>query len=184
MGYLALGIRCLIGAVFLASSVGKVMGQGAFDRFVSSVEGMRVLPARSARSVARSVVVAEFTVCVALVAPVRAAAVTGFVVAGGLLAVFATGILLSLRQGVRAPCRCFGVSASPLGPRHVVRNLVLTALTVVGAAAVSASGATTAGGAAVAVVGGLLAGGLVAALDDILDLFRPVDRAPGLARGQ
>ncbi|MCC3769324.1 MauE/DoxX family redox-associated membrane protein [Streptomyces sp. UNOC14_S4] len=178
MGYLALGIRCLIGAVFLASSVGKVTGHGAFDRFVSSVEGMRVLPARSARPVARCVVAAEFTVWAALAVPVTAVAVLGFVVAGGLLAVFATGILLSLRQGVRAACRCFGVTASPLGVRHVVRNLVLTALAITGAVAVPTAGGTTAGGAAVAVIGGLLAGGLVAALDDILDLFRPTGPLP------
>ncbi|MEU5427842.1 MauE/DoxX family redox-associated membrane protein [Streptomyces olivoreticuli] len=184
MGCLALGLRALIGVVFLASFVGKVSGRGAFDRFVSSVRDMRVLPARSARSVARSVVTAEAAVCVTLATPVRAVAVGGFMLSGVLLTVFAAGILLSLRQGVRTPCRCFGASVSPLGPGHVARNLTLTAVAVVGAVAVPAAGATAPGGAALSVLTGLLLGGLVTALDDILDLFRPVDRAPGLARGR
>ncbi|MGK5733615.1 MauE/DoxX family redox-associated membrane protein [Streptomyces sp. URMC 124] len=184
MGYLGIAIHCLIGVVFLVSSLGKSAGRRAFDRFVISVEDMRIVPSRRARSVARAVVVAECAVCVCLAVPVVAATVAGLVVATGLLAVFTTAIAVSVRRGVRTPCRCFGASAGPLGPRHIVRNVALAAAAVTGAAAVAAPGATTPGGAAVAVLGGLLVGGLVAALDDILDLFRPVDAAPGLARGR
>lgn len=181
MEYLALGIRCLIGAVFLASFSGKVAGRGAFDRFAASLRDMQVVPSRSTRSVARYVVAAECAVWVLLAVPERAAAVAGFVLAGGLLAVFAAGIALSLRQGVRAPCRCFGVSAAPLGPRHVVRNLTLTALAVTGAAAVPAAGTVGAGGAAVAASAGLLLGALVTVLDDILDLFLKSPEIPGIS---
>ncbi|MEV6673920.1 MauE/DoxX family redox-associated membrane protein [Streptomyces sp. NPDC051162] len=185
MGCLALAIRCLIGGVFLTSFIGKVAGRGAFDRFVSSVRDMRVLPTRAAaRSVARCVVTAEAAVCVTLATPVRAVAVGGFVLSGVLLTVFAAGILLSLRQGVRTPCRCFGASTSPLGPGHVARNLTLTAVAVTGAVAVPAAGPATPGATVLSVLAGLLLGGLTTALDDILDLFRPVDRAPGLARGR
>ncbi|MEU1673621.1 MauE/DoxX family redox-associated membrane protein [Streptomyces roseifaciens] len=181
MGYLAIGIHCLIGVVFFASSLGKSAGRKAFDRFVVSVEGMRIMPSRRARSVARAVVTAECAVCVSLAVPVTAATVAGLVTAAGLLTVFTAAIAVSVRRGVRTPCRCFGASASPLGPRHIVRNLALTAAAVTGAAAVAAPGATAPGGTAVAVLGGLLLGGLVAALDDILDLFRPVGGAPGPA---
>ncbi|MFI1255080.1 MauE/DoxX family redox-associated membrane protein [Streptomyces netropsis] len=184
MGYVALGIRALIGAVFLASSIGKVTGRGAFGRFVSSVGDMRVVPRHRARAVARTVVTAEFAVWSALTLPVPAVAAAGFAVGAGLLVVFTAGIALSMRRGARTPCRCFGVSASPLGPRHIVRNLVLTALAVVGAVAVLASGPADPGGAAVAVLGGLLLGALVATLDDVLDLFRPVHRPSGPARGR
>ncbi|MBP2401047.1 MauE/DoxX family redox-associated membrane protein [Streptomyces syringium] len=187
MGYVALGIRALIGVVFLASSIGKVSGRGAFGRFVSSVGDMRVVPRHRARAVARTVVCAEFAVWPALTAPVPAVAVAGFAVAAGLLTVFAAGIALSTRRGARTPCRCFGVTASPLGPRHIVRNLVLTALAVIGAATVLGSGPARpaeTGGAVVAVSAGLLLGALVAVLDDVLDLFRPVGRASGPARGR
>ncbi|MEX2981180.1 MauE/DoxX family redox-associated membrane protein [Streptomyces sp. C36] len=172
MGYLALGIRCLIGAVFLASSVGKTAGPGAFDRFVSSVDGMRIVPPRSSRSVARWVVAAEAAVCAALITPLPVAAVAGFVLAAALLAVFTAGIALTVRRGTRTPCRCFGTSASVLGPRHLVRNLALAAMAVTGAIAVTAGGGTAPAGAVLAACTGLLLGGLVAALDDILDLFR------------
>ncbi|WP_424891604.1 MauE/DoxX family redox-associated membrane protein [Streptomyces sp. XH2] len=175
MGCLAIGIQCLIGVVFLASSAGKVTGRRAFDRFVSSVAGMQVVPFRSARSVARTVVAAEGAVCVSLAVPVPAATVVGLAIAAALLAVFTAGIALSVRRGVRTPCRCFGASQAPLGPRHIARNLTLTAAAVTGAAAVTAGGTATPGGVAVAVLAGLLLGGLVAALDDILDLFRPVE---------
>ncbi|MFI9203056.1 MauE/DoxX family redox-associated membrane protein [Streptomyces sp. NPDC053048] len=172
MAYLALGIRCLIGAVFLASSVGKTAGRGTFDRFVSSVEGMRIVPSRSARSVARWVVTAEAAVCAALVTPLPAVAIAGFALAAALLAAFTAGIALTMRRGVRTACRCFGTSASTLGPRHVVRNLALAAMAVTGAFAVAAGGTTAPGGAVLAALTGLLLGGLVAVLDDILDLFR------------
>ncbi|MBF6049847.1 methylamine utilization protein MauE [Streptomyces sp. NRRL B-1677] len=175
MGCLAIGIQCLIGVVFLASSAGKAAGRRSFDRFVSSVAGMQVVPVRRARPVARTVVAAEGAVCVSLAVPVPAATVVGLAIAAVLLAVFTAGIALSVRRGVRAPCRCFGASPTPLGPRHIVRNLALTAAAVTGAAAAGAGGTATPGGVAVAVLAGLLLGALVAALDDILDLFRPVE---------
>ncbi|MET9413954.1 MauE/DoxX family redox-associated membrane protein, partial [Streptomyces klenkii] len=140
MGCLAIGIQCLIGVVFLASSAGKAAGRRSFDRFVSSVAGMQVVPVRRARPVARTVVAAEGAVCVSLTVPVPAATVVGLAIAAVLLAVFTAGITLSVRRGVRAPCRCFGASPAPLGPRHIVRNLALTAAAVTGAAAAGAGG--------------------------------------------
>lgn len=48
------------------------------------------------------------------------------------LVVFTALLLLRLREGKRPPCACFGAwSAKPLGPGHVVRNLVLLAIAVV-----------------------------------------------------
>ena len=54
------------------------------------------------------------------------------VVAVAVLMVF-TGLLgLRLSQGRRPPCACFGAwSASPIGPRHLLRNAVLIALGIV-----------------------------------------------------
>lgn len=182
MQYLALGIRCLIGAVFVVSSVSKVAGRGAFGAFAASVRDMRLLPPRLARPVARGVVVTEFAVCALVVVPAAAAA--GLTLAAMLLGVFAAGITLAVRRGVRAPCRCFGVSATPLGPRQIARNLVLAAVAVLGAVcgALPTAGAVRWGGAAVAVSGGLLLGGLVAVLDDIFELYRPVPVADGRPR--
>jgi hypothetical protein len=58
------------------------------------------------------------------------------VVAIGVLVVF-TGLLgLRLAQGRRPPCACFGAwSAKPIGPGHLVRNVVLVAIGVIAAVA-------------------------------------------------
>ena len=50
----------------------------------------------------------------------------------GLFVVFTGLIAAQLRRGHHPPCACFGSwSASPIGPRHVVRNVVLIALAIV-----------------------------------------------------
>lgn len=57
-------------------------------------------------------------------------------VALAVLVVFTGLLVLRLAQGRRPPCACFGAwSATPIGPRHVARNVVLMALAVVAAVA-------------------------------------------------
>ena len=54
--------------------------------------------------------------------------------AGLLLAAFTVAVALRLRTVERVPCGCFGeTSAEPVGPDTLVRNVVLTAMAVVGA---------------------------------------------------
>ncbi|MEO3926247.1 MauE/DoxX family redox-associated membrane protein [Micromonosporaceae bacterium B7E4] len=185
MQYLSIGVRCLVGVVFLASFVGKVAGREAFGAFVASVRRMRALPPGLARPVALLVVAGESAVCVLLVVPARGADAAGLVVAAGLLTAFTTGIAISLRLGVRAACRCFGTSTTPLGLRHVARNLGLTITCAVGAgAALTAADAAQPGGATVAIVAGLVLGGLVVVFDDIVDLFGPTKRQAMDLRGR
>lgn len=186
MQYLAIGIRCLIGVVFLASFVSKVVGREAFGAFVESVRGMRVLPLGLAAPAAVVVVVAEAAICLFVVVPAQIVNLAGFVVASSLLLAFAVGIVMSLRQGVRASCRCFGVSTTPLGPRHVVRNAGLTAVSGLGMAAVSAGAdPVRLGGMGVALGAGLVLGGLVTVLDDIVELFGSTSgQATGLGRSR
>ncbi|MFE7571788.1 MauE/DoxX family redox-associated membrane protein [Streptomyces sp. NPDC057539] len=176
MQYLALGIRCLIGVVFLVSSVSKVAGRGRFREFVLSVDGMNILPAALVRPVAVCVVVTECAVWILLVAP--AGAVAGLTVAAGLLAALAVAISGALRRGVAASCRCFGASAAPLGRLHVVRNWTLVALAVTGALASRADGPAHMAAVLVTVTAGLMLGCLVAVLDEIAGLFRPLDIQP------
>ena len=90
-----------------------------------------------------------------------------------LTGVLTAGVALVLRRGVRARCACFGSSAArPLGPPHLVRNVVLLAVAIVGLAA-SIAGATDApvGASIVALAGGGVAGLLVTHLDELIDLF-------------
>ncbi|MFE5325475.1 MauE/DoxX family redox-associated membrane protein [Embleya sp. NPDC056575] len=183
MHYLELGIRSLIAVVFLASSVGKTAGRGAFGAFVASLRGLELLPAKACRPVALLVVVAEYAVWLLLLLGSTTVAATGFLVAAGLLVMFATAIALTARRGIRPPCRCFGASSTPLGARHIVRNVVLAAVACLGAVTVPATNTSSDPGAlVVAILAGLLLGAVVALFDDILELFEPLGDGPGAAR--
>lgn len=175
MIYLAIGMRCLIGAVFLISFAGKAARRGAFAAFVVSVRELLPLSRTVTRAAAVLVVLAEAAIAVLLALPPPTAHGAGFALAATLLVAFTAAIAWSLRRGIRTPCRCFGASATPLGTRHVVRNLLLTTGAVAGGvAATAAAGALHPGGVLAAVFAGLLLGALVAVLDDLLLAFRPL----------
>ncbi|HET9140864.1 MauE/DoxX family redox-associated membrane protein [Actinophytocola sp.] len=172
MHYLDVAARFLLGTVFLVAVVGKVSSKAAFAAFTGSLTRMAVLPPRAAGPAARVTVVLEALTVVLLAVPVELAAAAGFVVAGGLLAAFTVAIGLSLRTGNRAPCRCFGASSTPLGPRHIVRNGLLIAVAAAGLLGLAAAGESDLAGTVVAALAGLIAGAAVAALDDIVELVR------------
>lgn len=175
--YFAVGVRCLIGAVFLISSVSKIAHRGAFGAFVDSVGGMRLVPSTMARPVAQIVLIGECAVCVLLAFPVPLATRAGFVLAAAMLTAFTGAIARAVRHGVRTPCRCFGPSTTPLGRWQAIRNSVLAAIAATGAIVGHQTGAVEVGGVLVAACAGLLLGGLVAVLDDVVDLFQPAPAA-------
>lgn len=182
--FVEIAVRCLIGVVFLVSSIGKAAGRGSFDGFAASVGGMRVLPRRVVRPVALVVVAAEYAVWGLLTVPARAATVTGLLLAMTLLAAFTLAIVLVTRQGARVPCRCFGRSAAPLGIRHAVRNCVLAVLAAGGATVAATSSPVRMEEAVVAGLAGVVLGVLTVMYDDIVELFRPLrGTAPGTVRG-
>ncbi|MDQ0983884.1 MauE/DoxX family redox-associated membrane protein [Streptomyces sp. V2I9] len=175
MTYLVLFCRVLLAGVFLAAFVGKVRSAAAYREFAGSVVRLGLFPRRVSRVCAAVVVGVEFLVLVLLV-PGRTVP-AGFLAAVLLLGAFAAGIVLALRAGGSAPCRCFGASSAPLGRVHVVRNLILAVVGAGGlAAAVTGAGAAWpphAGGVAVAGVAAVLGVFLVVRLDDLMSLFRP-----------
>ncbi len=62
---------------------------------------------------------------------VQVFAVVAAVAAITMLLAFSIMIVARLREGRRPPCACFGAwSATPIGPRHLVRNAALAALGV------------------------------------------------------
>ena len=132
--------RLLIAAVFVAALAGKASSRLAYSGFVRSLREMAVLPADAVRTAALLSVLTEALVVVLMLTPFRLAAMAGFVVAAGLLAVFTMVIARSLRRGDRTPCRCFGVATTPLGREHIVRNIGLIAVCAVGAASTLSGG--------------------------------------------
>jgi hypothetical protein len=170
MVYVVVGIRCLLGGVFLVSSASKVLAPRAFTR---SVQDLGVLPVSLVRPVVALVIAAELAIWTLLAVPGRVTALAGFLVAAGLLAAFSVGIAVAVRRDVRASCRCFGTSTARLGPRHVVRNVVLAVLAVLGTTATAWRAPVHVTGELAAVFGGLALAGAVVCFDRIIDVIRP-----------
>lgn len=173
MAYLVVACQAMLICVFATSVITKVRNQRAFADFSQSVEAFRVLPRSWSGMVARATVAGEAGVVLLLALPWAVPA--GFALAAGLLGAFTVAIVLALRGGRTAPCRCFGASAAPLSGSHVVRNLSLLAVSLtglVGGAVLSGPTRDPAGltlSLAVAAVAALF----VVRLDDVAALLRP-----------
>jgi hypothetical protein len=175
MEYVLVGCRSLIVLVFVVSAVSKLRSRQAYAEFVVATGRLspRPVAATTARRLAAVAVAAELAVVALALVPATVPA--GFGAAAALLLVFTGAILLALRRGVRAPCRCFGSSEQPLGYAQVVRNAVLLAVATLGlAGGLATAPSPELAGALVAVVAGGVAAAMVVVADDIASLFRPV----------
>lgn len=187
MAYLLLACSITLCVVFGISAANK-LGKTGFNDFAGSAGPLKVLPRAFRRPAARASVVAEGALTVLLlisaVATVNAALVPVAAIAHAgaavLLLAFTVAIVLSLHRGDRQPCRCFGAKATPLGPAHVVRNVLLLVVAFCGlVAAVSGGPSVEAAGATVAAVAGLVVGLLVTRFDDLADLFSTPETSAG-----
>jgi len=159
-----LACRVLIAATFLAAAAAKLRNRSAF---ITDLSTMAVVPARYLRPVAAATVIAEAATGPVILAPPTAR--VGAALAMLLLATFIVVISSVLRRGTPVSCPCFGSSPTPLGVRHLVRNMILLV-----AAGVSLAGpAPTAPsvGAAIAAATGLVAASVIVRLDDLVALF-------------
>ncbi|WP_248959198.1 MauE/DoxX family redox-associated membrane protein [Sphaerisporangium perillae] len=164
-GYVEIGCQVLLAAVFGWSAVSKLASRTAFRRFARSLEPL----VRRTTPVAAALVAGELlTPPLTLLAPLA-----GFALASGMLAVLSAGVLTVVRRGLAVRCRCFGSGDARLGPRHVVRNLILLAIGVLGLllAALPAASPADAAGVALAAVAGLAVAGLVIRFEDLVELF-------------
>ncbi|MET7464362.1 MauE/DoxX family redox-associated membrane protein [Nonomuraea sp. NPDC005501] len=170
MEYVRVGCAWLIAVVFAITAVSKARDLAGFAR---SLPDLVPVPRALTRPLA--VVVAALEGLVALLVAVPLVAGVSGVVAYGLglalllLAAFTVAIAVALRRGRRAPCRCFGASAAPLGARHLVRNGLLIIAAALGL--LQPAGSPALAGVVVAGVAGLIGAILVAAFDDLVDLF-------------
>ncbi|GAA0952983.1 MauE/DoxX family redox-associated membrane protein [Nonomuraea longicatena] len=173
MHYVLIACQALLAVVFVIAVVGKLRGP---DEFVASIVALRLLPRAASRVAAYAVLGGEVVVVVALAVPYTVA--VGLAGAAALLLALTTGIVVALRRGQSAPCRCFGASAAPLGRTHVVRNLVLAGLAGAGlaAGAMAGEGAMHLAGVVLALVAAGVGALIVVRLDDLVGLFGPADR--------
>lgn len=150
--------RAFLLVVFAVAVLSKTATAARRRAFTSAVAAFGIR--RALRPTAAAVVASEL----AAVALLCAAPAPGFTACVALLAVFTVAIARALRTGKRVACRCFGSSGAALGPGHAVRNALLLAVAVAGAAMAAAGtgaghidvsswcAATIAGGAAGAVM--------------------------------
>jgi hypothetical protein len=173
MRYAVLGCALTLAAVFAVSAGSKLAGRSAFAAFVASTGRLLPDPRLSPALVAFGVVTAELAVPPLLVA----APAVGLGLAAALLLSFSVGVLVAVRRGVQAPCRCFGASAARLNRFHALRSGALAVFAVVGAAmAVPLRGAGWVvqlhpGGIAVTILCAAVLALLVFFFDDIAALF-------------
>jgi uncharacterized membrane protein YphA (DoxX/SURF4 family) len=175
--YLGFACRCLIGLVFVLSVAGKVRGRRAFEEFVTATRELlaAIVPGpdrKAVRAVSLAVIAAEAVIPPLVLIPGLTR--VGFAVAVALLAAFTVAIAAVLRRGSRTACHCFGTSASPLRPVHLVRNGLLLAAAGTG---LLLGGAGLAGTAPplllVTAVAAAVAALVLTRLDEIVDLFAP-----------
>ncbi len=127
-GYLIWSTRVMLGIVLLVSVIAKLRGRREFADFTSWLDQLAVVPRHLVRPAAVTMAAAEATAAALLAFPGTAAA--GLAATAAVVAVFAASMALISRRGITAPCRCFGVSTRPMGPAHLVRDIVLALLVV------------------------------------------------------
>lgn len=170
--YPAAAAAALLATVFAVSAFGKARDLAGF---AESLRPLGLVPPRLRTHAAAATAAAEAAVVAAFAAyalGLPGAGPLAFAGAFALLGVFTAVVLVSLARGSRARCHCFGRAGAVYAPRHVVRNALLGAAAVLGAAAAAlpAAGPEPAG-VFLAAATGAVAGVLVIAMDDLAELF-------------
>jgi peroxiredoxin/uncharacterized membrane protein YphA (DoxX/SURF4 family) len=119
--------RLFLAAVFVLAAIAKLRDQRGTAEAITAFGG----PRRFATPLAVVLPLVEFSVAFALLLPQLAP--LGAASAALLLAAFTVAVAVTLAQGRRPDCHCFGqVASGPIGGATVVRNLALVALALVG----------------------------------------------------
>jgi hypothetical protein len=168
MSHLLVASQVVLTTVFAVSAYSKLRSRTVLRSFAAT---LRMLPGPARFPAAVATVAAEVVVAVT----VMVHPYTGLAAGGMLLIGFSLWIAVSLGRGQREPCRCFGVSATPLGPVHLIRNGLLLLVVALGwVTLMLPSGPVTMAGLALAAPAGLVGAIVLIAFDDIADLFMEV----------
>jgi hypothetical protein len=168
MSHVLVASQVLLATVFVVSAYSKLRSRTALRSFVAT---LRLLPGPARFAAAMAAVAMEIVAAATLIVLPH----MGLAASGMLLIAFSMWIAVSLRWGQREPCQCFGVSATPLGPVHLIRNGLLLLVVALGwVALMFPGGAVTAVGLALAAPVGMVGAILLIVFDDIADLFMEV----------
>ncbi|SDQ71094.1 MauE/DoxX family redox-associated membrane protein [Thermostaphylospora chromogena] len=169
--YLALVCQVSIGAIFLCAAVGKLMNPRSLNDLATLVRTTGLIRGRLSAGFGALILTVELAIASAMAIPVRLVTMLGFAMAACFMLFSIFVIFLLNRRGTAFTCACFGSSVKPLGPIHVVRNLMIALIACVGMLFSPEAGRLPSTMIALAVVTGLTAGGFLIALDRLSDLF-------------
>jgi hypothetical protein len=170
MSYFVIAMRVLIAGAFAVAAISKLSSTASLAAFERSLRRIGAVPASMLRPATGLVVTGEMVVPVLLLWP--STITIGFAVAAAMLAAFAIAVAVSMRRGLREPCRCFGASRASLGALHLWRNLALLASSATAAVLHEATSATPeTGRALLAIALGVVALVVLLLLEDIAAVF-------------
>lgn len=188
MSDFVVGVCAMTACVFGVSAASKIRGRAAYRAYRAGLAANKLVPGNLLATAA-----AVLAACEALIAAlltgctVSLAALDGrssmlldesALAAATLLTVTLTvGVTVAIRRGSAAPCPCFGVtSIRPVGPAHLLRNLVLLGVLVSGMALGPVlRRPPTPAGLALALGTAVVAAMLVVRWEDLADVFTPME---------
>lgn len=186
MSDFVVGVCAMAACVFGGSAAGKIRSRAAYRAYRAGLGANQLVPGYLLGTVAAVLAACEALTaawlagCTVLLAAFdgRAFALLGesaLAAATFLTATLTAGVTVAIRRGRAAPCPCFGVkSPRPLGPAHLLRNLVLLAAVVSGLALEPvASRHPTLGGLAVALCTAGVTAMLIIRWEDLAEVFTP-----------
>ncbi|HSZ48478.1 MAG TPA: MauE/DoxX family redox-associated membrane protein [Streptosporangiaceae bacterium] len=186
MGELIVGLVSMTAIVFGASAASKLRSGPAFRAFAAGLRETSLLPDRLLPRVATLLAGGEAAIAVLLAAAALvvwagggvALAIAALAAAALLTVMLAAGVAVVMRRGVSARCACFGAASDqPLGRVHLIRNLSLLAVEVIGIALSPLALPPAPAGGAVALFAALIAALLVIRWEDLAALVAPLPPA-------
>lgn len=194
MSEFVVGVCAMMACVFGASAAGKIRSRAAYRAYRAGLGANHLVPgyllatAAAVLAVGEALTAAWLTGCTVLLAArgghaSALLAESALAAATLLTATLTVGITVAIRRGSAAPCPCFGVrSPRPVGPAHLLRNLVLLSALVSGLTLGPAARRPPAPAGLVLALGtAVVAAMLIIRWEDIAEVFTP---APARRRPQ
>lgn len=172
-------LKVMLAGVFAIAAASKASSPRQLTALGSLVQTVTGRGARAGKVSALVLLVAEATVALLLVVGDARPAFAASIV---LLAVLTAGLGVAVDRHADQPCRCFGLSTSPVGARHVVRNVLLMAAAFVGwlLAGSDDTRLLAVGPVVLATTAGLVLAALIVLFEDLTAVFGARAPRPGL----
>lgn len=172
MAYVLLAVQLTVAGTLLLAGMAKLRRLAETRATLSFLAAQVGIRSRAASNTGVwMLIMAEIFVAVAILGRWWVGDI-GLVLASVLLLAFSGGAIISAIGTVRVTCTCFGHTSTVMGWRHVVRNTLLLAMTVVVLASPQAT-VVDPGGLAVSILAAVILTAIVVSSDAIFDFIAP-----------